>query len=1408
MKYQKFLYFIQNVGRDPSALIFEDYLTGLNNRRFILHYLKHNIDWNSLDERPVSLLMVDIDYFKRINEQYGHAIGDQVLIHIAGILKSISKEKAIPSLYAGDIFMLLLPGLSKQEAVKMAAELFHQINTNLFFSADAGTEIPITVSIGVATAPSDAAGDDDLMSQARNALFHAKQAGRNRYADASMVSRQAVHYLENAGIVGRKPQFDMFTGALKKFAEGQSQMLIIDGAPGMGKTSFLSTIHRNLEKTKLNTLRINGSVQESFRPYYLASNMVIKLMNIREDKGIGVLDAMDEKEVAFLSQIIPQLEAGPIQMPQNDEQYRDAIFKSFARLFINLTENRPLAVLVDDLHYCDPASLHLIRFIIKSKVIRFFLCGTASEEKQTKSQSLPLELFRTAYGRELDIRSISLTPLTVDDIGKFLNMTFPGIDMPHRLNRELVELAQGNPLFIMELLRKMISDQRIIQSGRQWKMARLEKRYFPKSLEEIVKLKMDSLDDESKRFLECAAAFGESISLSMLTGSYNEKSSKIHDFVNRGVAQGIVQSDFAENDENIRFSSKSIREAIYGAIESNHKKSLHEEIGIYHEKLYKQDLLPSASHLAYHFTRSNDSQKASAYTRLQEESDKKIFSTREAAQYASEEDGAGGETTKAGFDELGDVPLNAEGLSLAPKLFRALLVTVRNIRLYPIDSKSVISALDQLKALIEGITKDVERFSIITEKLNILINGQVVDVKEYLSISEKIVEFWDRLQLKSLTFRRGADETELKTVLATISWLEQKEITPDFWKRFIEEKNLKYIFPRQVQYTKVHKDSDLTTDDLLNLEDEMPPEMADLNFSQAKHLDESGLKIIQKIVSTLLGAHSKLKLYPDNNPVATEAINQLISELNQYFPIHPVLSLARVERSLLVNGVKVDTTGFETLARGLLRFFNDTKLNSITFMKQTSFRDLLEFITASLQAPGGDGDVPFWQNVVKDKKINGILLNQQIYSVIEEQAGTAAPGLETDETRISAADKPMEDDDLKKIPDRLRELFLTGNIQAAEAMLKQVCEKYGASDESGKKAITAVLIAALQPEDWNPGVSYIKMVSIPFFPLFLGETNTEILRLASGLIQHCAATFVLFGEYPLAAWAYGCLKKIPPEIRSHPLDSQGKGISSDKSPDVKILAPVMEDLKSQDRSRQQEAYQLLGSMGQMVIPQLIDMMKREDNLRARQLAAELVKSSGRTGIDLLKKALMGENRPDERARILDVIDTVTKNVMAELTDTLSDNRDMVRRAAFRLAERLNTPEIVQMLIECSRSSDVNLAVYAISSAAKLKPSAVRETVTQILKKSDAPELLVAACRAMGQIGDPSGIPPLVNILTRRRFLGSRKYDTQVRVAAAYALSQIPGQQSQKALNAAAKDPDYRVRETVNQAMGKKEGKGS
>ncbi|MBS3732368.1 MAG: GGDEF domain-containing protein, partial [Desulfobacterales bacterium] len=157
MQYQKFFYFLQNVGRDPAALIFEDEVTGLNNRRYLLHYFKNRVNWAALERNPLCLMMIDVDYFKRINDQYGHDVGDQAMVHAAEIIKNALPRNAIPVRYAGDNFLIVLPKGQKPDARALARKLLHLVRKNPFSPAEASAEIPLTVSIGIAAAPEDAA---------------------------------------------------------------------------------------------------------------------------------------------------------------------------------------------------------------------------------------------------------------------------------------------------------------------------------------------------------------------------------------------------------------------------------------------------------------------------------------------------------------------------------------------------------------------------------------------------------------------------------------------------------------------------------------------------------------------------------------------------------------------------------------------------------------------------------------------------------------------------------------------------------------------------------------------------------------------------------------------------------------------------------------------------------------------------------------------------------------------------------------------------------------------------------------------------------------------------------------------------------------------------------------------------
>ncbi len=1403
MKYQKLLYFLQNVGKDPSGLMFEDYLTGLNNRRFLLHYLKHNIDWGAVADKPVSLVMIDIDFFKRINFQYGNTVGDQVLAHVAGILKDISQEKGIPILYAGDEFMVLLPGRNKQAAVSLVAEVFYQIKNQPLFSTDAGRGFSFTVSMGIATAPDDASDGEWLIHQVKNALYHAKQLGRNRYADAGMVSRQAVHYLQTAGVVGRKSQFDQIGMALKKFGEGIGQVVIIDGGPGMGKTSFIDTVHRNLEKTKYNIVRVAGVAHESYRPYYLMACVVMTLMNQREDRGVEILEGMTEKEINALSQIIPQMVSGPPQFSDIAGHQREEVFRTFARFFSALAGKLPLVILIDDLHYADPATLHLIRVIIRTNLLRLFICGTAGEEKQTKPEAVPLALFRSAYGMELALQTITLTPLTVEHVEKFIHMTFQGLSMPHRLVQELTDMTQGNPLFMVEMLRKMILDQKILLKGRDWQMARLEKRYFPRSLEEIIRQKMNSLDEESKRFLECASAFGESISLSMLTGSYSEKSSRIHDFLNQGLAHGLVMSQFRENDENIRFSSHSVREIIYEGISPDQKRHFHEEIGTYHEKLHKEDLLPSAAPLAFHFQRSGNVKKEEIYRQFQSQRDQQVFAPEEIPETIEEDVFEIKDAETAGVEELGDTPLSDAGLAMLPKLLRAMLIAVRNIRLYPGDSKSVTSAMEHLGNLITAILEEVDRFSISMEKQKIVVNGRLLETQEFPAITAQIIDLWDQIQLKSVTVKKGLNSAELYRVMTAMSQTDQKAITPRYWKEFSQDHRLTHVLPRQVTYTKIETqnagEASLSVDPLAGTDNSVA------EASVGIHPHPAALKMIQNVFSAILGAYSKVKLYPGNNPVAMDAVSQLQARLQSYFSFQSVLNIARVQNSLLVNGVKVDTTGFETMARSFLKFLTVVHLNSITFLVQVTSEELMAFIAASVQsAPLGDENAGpgFWRDIGKKNRIAGILFDQRLYDVLEEEAGdaTSVPGTVTDR---SDPDPALEDHDIDQLPERIRQRYLTGDMTGAEALLKGFCDAYSLADDDRRKAMMDVMENILNPEDWRPTAVYLRFALGPLLPLLQKETHLDCIHRGTALLNQCGVALILFSEYDLATWVFAGVGQM--HQRQNTTESADKkGIH----PLAELLSPpvvyvLSEDLKSGDPTRRQQAYQLISSMGTAVLPLLTDLIKREEQIRPRILAAELIRNSSKPGIDFLKSTLMAENNPVERARILDIIDSVTTDLSTELAEALSDQSDVVQKAAIRLAERLNTPEAVTLLMQCAQRREAEIVIRAVNSLGKLRATPAADILSRLASRSDSTEVLTAVCRAMGHIGDPSFVEPLTRLLTSRRlFLTQKKYHPSIRASAAMALSQIPGSSSLELMRSLANDPEVRVREVARALVTK------
>lgn len=156
----------------------QDDLTSIPNRRYFNERLVDELERvNRYPKEPASLIFIDIDFFKAVNDTHGHQAGDAVLVWFAGFLSSQLRKSDVVARYGGEEFAILLINTPKVRAIKVAEELRHGIETH---SGPATKGIKITASFGVATFGDDAINVDGLIAKADRALYSAKAQGRNR----------------------------------------------------------------------------------------------------------------------------------------------------------------------------------------------------------------------------------------------------------------------------------------------------------------------------------------------------------------------------------------------------------------------------------------------------------------------------------------------------------------------------------------------------------------------------------------------------------------------------------------------------------------------------------------------------------------------------------------------------------------------------------------------------------------------------------------------------------------------------------------------------------------------------------------------------------------------------------------------------------------------------------------------------------------------------------------------------------------------------------------------------------------------------------------------------------------------------------------------------------------------------
>ena len=156
-----------------------DGLTELYNHRYFQEQMIAQIDTSTRYNMNFSLILIDIDFFKKFNDKFGHQVGDDVLRQIAGILKKSVRAADIVARYGGEEMAIILPNTNLEDAITTANKICHAV-ADRPFRLIGGIESTVTISLGVSTYPMHGKIPQELIEAADKSLYNAKENGRNR----------------------------------------------------------------------------------------------------------------------------------------------------------------------------------------------------------------------------------------------------------------------------------------------------------------------------------------------------------------------------------------------------------------------------------------------------------------------------------------------------------------------------------------------------------------------------------------------------------------------------------------------------------------------------------------------------------------------------------------------------------------------------------------------------------------------------------------------------------------------------------------------------------------------------------------------------------------------------------------------------------------------------------------------------------------------------------------------------------------------------------------------------------------------------------------------------------------------------------------------------------------------------
>ena len=415
-------------------------------------------------------------------------------------------------------------------------------------------------------------------------------------------------------LIGRHQYLEAVEHFVRRSAAGNGGSIVISGEAGIGKSRLVEECARIAATCRMPVLQGNCFEPDRSLPYGPLSDLV------RACRG----SAVDESQAAVvlslgpeLSIIVPEIDPGRFDASSVDgapEQRKRRLFAALTNMLTGLAALRPLLIVLEDLHWCDDSSLEFILRLAReaSRQPIGLVLTYRTDESVPQLTHLLAELDRGRLAVELP-----LTRLTADEVEAMLQAIFK-LDRPIRSDflEAIYELTEGNPFFIEEVLRSLMSSGAIYFTDGAWSREALRDLRIPRSVQDAVQRRRDSLKAPAARALAVAAVIGQRIDTTVLQHVTGLDDDGLVLCVKEWVDAQLVT---LQPPEQIVFRHALTREAIYTGLLAMERRATHRQVAMAIETLYQTALHSHLADLSYHYHQAGVWDKALPYARQEGE---------------------------------------------------------------------------------------------------------------------------------------------------------------------------------------------------------------------------------------------------------------------------------------------------------------------------------------------------------------------------------------------------------------------------------------------------------------------------------------------------------------------------------------------------------------------------------------------------------------------------------------------------------------------------------------------------------------------------------------------------------------------------------------------------------------------